>query len=1072
MSGTDVRLSAKFSLPVLSDAVYPRERLFSLIGAAHGRDAVVWVDGPAGAGKTTLGASLARQERLPAIWYRVDAADSEPGVFFAELTQLAEHRRKAQELPIYDARLAVDPRRFAHRFFRAFFARLPAGRLLVFDDYHEIAADSPLHEVFGALLAEHDAGHRVLVLSRGAPPAALMQAIPSGRLTRLGWEALRLDQKETGKIARLLLPKGTSTRAVAATLNRRVQGWAAGLILLLQQAAAGGLIADVAEQPTPDTVGDFFAAEIERRSRTEDLNVLEGLALLPLFSLEMAQQFLPAARAEELLERLYRQNFFLSRDGAVLPVYRFHPLLREHLLKRLAVHAAPKELGALQLRAAAGLESAGYLPDAFELYLQACAWREGEALFMRLVEDLARVGAYRTMNSYLSRFPEEVLSASPWLLYWRGLSRWTNDASAGRADLNRAFGHFGEQGDEIGRMFAWCSLVECLVLEWGDLHPLDALIEAYDGLAAGLAMAPEALRDRATLALFTAHVYRRPQAAETRRLVDAAHALFVHADDQLVRGLAGNHLTFYYAFMQGDLARAAVYVDEIEGIDNEADPVARVVSRGMLGVMALWLHGDVAQANRDVRDGIEFAADAGVHFWDFMLNAIGAWASISSADYAQAEAYLDGLNRQLRPESLNNRCMFHDTLAILHLHRGQIALADHHSSLSLEFARRGGMPYAEMACLLTRVRLKSLQQAYAEAAVLHTEVERLAAAMNNNAFALYHLQLFDAAERLARDGAQDPRTRESLRVALATAVAGQFHGNLWLDHATLAELYRLGLAMQCETAYLHRMIFRYALRPGSPAWALDGWPFPLRIGVLAGLKIVRLAASGYEPVNLRGRAAQLLEALVWSGGERVDQQYLTDLLWPDAEGDAARRSFDTTLHRLRRQLGDDRLLVLGDGRLSLDAVLCADDVTALRRLMAELDAALKEHADASCLMAVQDALFRQSIGLHRADSSESILPLRNRLVVELRHRLERLAAHWLRTEGTEQALVVLEEIVALDPVAESSYERLMRTYLERRKPGEALAVYARCCEALEQLLGTEPGEALEALRRQALRTSA
>lgn len=1066
MSGTDVRLSAKFSLPVLSDAVYPRERLFSLIGAAHGRDAVVWVDGPAGAGKTTLGASLARQERLPAIWYRVDAADSEPGVFFAELTQLAGHGRKAPELPVYDARLAVDPRRFAHRFFRAFFARLPAGRLLVFDDYHEIAADSPLHEVFGALLAEHGSRHRVLVLSRGAPPPALMQAIPSGRLTRLGWEALRLDQKETGKIAELLLPKGTATRPVAATLNRRVQGWAAGLILLIQQAAAGGLAADVAEQPTPDTVGDFFAAEIVRRSRTDDLSVLEGLALLPLFTLEMAQQFLPAAGAEGLLERLYRQNFFLSRDGAVQPVYRFHPLLREHLLKRLAVHAAPKELGALQMRAAAVLESAGYLPDALELYLQACAWRESEALFMRLVEDLARVGAYRTMNSYLSRFPDEVLPASPWLLYWRGLSRWTNDAPAGRADLNRAFGHFGEQGDDIGRVFAWCSLVECLVLEWGDLHPLDALIEAYDGLAAGLAMAPQAMRERATLALFTAHVYRRPQAAGTMQLVDAAHALFVRAEDQLVRVLAGNHLTFYYAFMQGDLARAAAYVEDIEGAGGEAEPVTRIVSQGMRGVMALWLHGDVEQANQCARDGIEYAADAGVHFWDFMLNAIGAWTSISSADYAQAAAYLEALGRDLRPESLSNRCMFHDTQAILHLHLGQIALADHHSNLSLELARQGGMPYAETACLLTRLRLKSLQQAYDEAEVLRAEAERIAAAMNNNAFVYYHLRVFDAAERLARDGAQNPQTRQSVRAALSTAVEGQFHGNLWLDQDTLANLYRLGLSMQVETAYLHKVISRYALRAGAQAWALDGWPFPVRIGVLAGLAVERLAASGYESVSLSGRAAQLLEALVWSGGERVDQQYLTDLLWPDAEGDAARRNFDTTLHRLRRQLGDDRLLLLADGRLSLDTSLCASDVSALRQLMSELDAALKGAADAPRLRSLQDALFRQSAGLRQDGSSEAFLPLRARLMVELRQRLERLAAHWLRTAQKEQASIVLEEIIALDPLAESTYEQLMQTYLERRKPGEALAVYARCREALEQLLGTRPGEALEALHRQ------
>jgi len=45
-------------------------------------------------------------------------------------------------------------------------------------------------------------------------------------------------------------------------------------------------------------------------------------------------------------------------------------------------------------------------------------------------------------------------------------------------------------------------------------------------------------------------------------------------------------------------------------------------------------------------------------------------------------------------------------------------------------------------------------------------------------------------------------------------------------------------------------------------------------------------------------------ALIAMGGRQVPQTRLADLLWPDAEGDAAYRALITTLQRLRRLIGE------------------------------------------------------------------------------------------------------------------------------------------------------------------------
>ena len=63
------------------------------------------------------------------------------------------------------------------------------------------------------------------------------------------------------------------------------------------------------------------------------------------------------------------------------------------------------------------------------------------------------------------------------------------------------------------------------------------------------------------------------------------------------------------------------------------------------------------------------------------------------------------------------------------------------------------------------------------------------------------------------------------------------------------------------------------------------------------------------PLAFRGKAQkkplELLKALVALGGEGVETGRLAAILWPEAAGDAAKVSFDSTLYRLRKLLEQD-----------------------------------------------------------------------------------------------------------------------------------------------------------------------
>src|SRR6185295_8996699 len=95
------------------------------------------------------------------------------------------------------------------------------------------------------------------------------------------------------------------------------------------------------------------------------------------------------------------------------------------------------------------------------------------------------------------------------------------------------------------------------------------------------------------------------------------------------------------------------------------------------------------------------------------------------------------------------------------------------------------------------------------------------------------------------------------------------------------------------------------------------------------------------------RPLDLLKLLVALGGADVDSQQLMTSLWPDADGAAAKTSFDTTLFRLRKLLDVDNALLLAGGKLSLARTLCWTDVSALEHLLGEASEVVVDTAPAS-----------------------------------------------------------------------------------------------------------------------------
>ena len=294
----------------------------------------------------------------------------------------------------------------------------------------------------------------------------------------------------------------------------------------------------------------------------------------------------------------------------------------------------------------------------------------------------------------------------------------------------------------------------------------------------------------------------------------------------------------------------------------------------------------------------------------------------------------------------------------------------------------------------------------------------------------------------------------------------------WLPRV-MTRLCAKALEAGIESDYVRTLIRHRALPPSDDARDLEVWPWPVKIYTLGRLSIFNNEEALAFKDKVRGRPLELLQVLIALGGRGVDEESLSEILWPNAEGDAAHRTFDTTLHRLRRLLGSEHALLLSDGKLSLNPALCWVDAWAFERQLGRLDELIKppvsteiESTQAIARLATRvSALYRGSFLAGETDAAWAVAP-RERLLSKLLCQLGALGRYWESAGEWGHAAETYQKAIDVSNLNEEYYQRLMLVYRTLGHHSEALSVYQRCRETLLAALGRPPSPSIEALRRE------
>jgi ATP/maltotriose-dependent transcriptional regulator MalT/DNA-binding SARP family transcriptional activator len=1046
-----VALPAKLVRPTQS-GTYRRARLFSQLDRCR---PVCWVSGPPGAGKTTLVASFVEARRLRTLWYQVDEDDADVATLFYYLRQAAVRAspRRRWRLPLLTPEYVAGLGTFTRRWFEELFAALPRPFVLVFDNYHALPADSRVHEVVRDAIEILAGRARAIVVSRADPPPAFARLRAERAIALLEWDALRLTPKETAGIARMRTSRRVAAHQARA-LHAATDGWAAGVVLMLERASVPTEQAMRDARPR-QAVFEYFASEILAGSDAETRQVLLETALMPKVTASQALTLTSSARAAEILANLARRRYFTDFHAEPEPTYQYHYLFLEFLRANGCTLIPDARRNELRRRASTLLETSGQIEDAAQVLLDARDWEGLTSLVLRHAPALLRAGRVGIVEKWLSAIPAAVVAGSPWLIYWLGACRLPFAPKESVARASEAFEGFSQSKDVTGMLAAASLAVDAILFDWEEFTALDRWIADLQRLLADREEpAPDSIEAQATASLFAALAWRRPDHPDIGAWVARTERCFVRSREPSLRARIGFSLGWYFMWL-GAMAKAGIFVDAIRQLgQSEPTPLWPLYTM-MLESNLAWINADVASCRRIVAQAVELAATAGIHVMDTLLPMAAIHGELVANDPKRARQLLDPLWAQVKERGLGKIAHCHYQAGWAALLEGNLQAAHAHAELAEQQITQAGAYFGIMVTRLAVAQTTFERGDHEAARKRLAEATRMARAMRS-AHVEYMCLLVDA--QFALVTGHEDAAADAVRRAFALGREHGFLAGAWSRRDVLARLAGLALERGIEVEYARKLVHVHRLAPDARSQALETWPWQIRIHALGTFEV----EIDDRAVEFVGRAQrkpiELLKALVAFGGRAVTERQIADALWPDADGDLAQQSLAVTLHRLRKLLRSDEAIRRHEGRLDLDPQRVWTDVGALQSCLNS--AAATDDRDRETVLKRFSTLYRGP--LLRGDDAPWIVAPRERLRARFVRELGEVARAAEARGDTDRAIECYVDAIEADERAEELYRRLIGLYGRLGRRAEMLALYQRCRATLAATLGVHPSPETEA----------
>lgn len=322
--------------------------------------ALIAIVAPAGYGKTTAAAEVARRLGGETAWLALDPEDAEPVRFWTYVAAALASAGVSGADGVYQllasegngpgaASLALRSAIEAH------------GRpvTLVLDDVQAVPAET-IEDGIGQWLRHPVTNLRLVCASRADLPLPVGRLRSQGLLAEARIDDLAFDPAES----EALLGRAFGLESLSAdqleAIDRRTQGWPVGLYLAGLTLRDEPDIARGLDRFTGDTrhLNQYLATEAVDGISDDARAFVLATSIVPVLHPALCDAVTDGVGSLRVLRQLAADNIFTSAldDGAT--VFQYHPLFREHLRSTLA-ERHPDQLSELHARASRWYEETG-----------------------------------------------------------------------------------------------------------------------------------------------------------------------------------------------------------------------------------------------------------------------------------------------------------------------------------------------------------------------------------------------------------------------------------------------------------------------------------------------------------------------------------------------------------------------------------------------------------------------------------------------------------------------------------------------------------------------------------------
>ncbi|MGD0232827.1 MAG: hypothetical protein ABSC19_21170, partial [Syntrophorhabdales bacterium] len=843
-------------------------------------------------------------------------------------------RLSRRSLPLFTQEYVHGLQVFTLRYFESLYSSLRPDSLIVLDNYERVAEDSSLHQVISQGMGVLPETLRVIVISRKGPLPQFASLQASDKIGRLGWDELRFSLEDARELVKMKRQEDVPDH-VLQRLHERTQGWAAGLVLMLQSLKTADIEYLNPEGVSQKEIFDYFAGEILEKADQHAKEFLLKTVFLPSITIEAAEKLTGLASSARVLATLYENHYFIERYLREKVAYRYHPLFREFLLSVASTHFSPEEVRAIEREAARTLLELGQKEEAIGLLLAAKDWEKLVPAILDQAPTLVGEGRSQTIEGWIGSLPEEIRSGSGWLLYWRAVCRQPYDLDQSRLLFDRCFTLSNQTGDTACALLAWAGAVMSMVYRqheptYRQLQPLDPLIDWLDAFIAGGGSFPSPdIEATVATAMITALLGGRPYHPEFRAWVDRAITLSRSITSSSLRLQISLSAAGCYMWL-GDYGRLAMVVAEMEKTANSRDPLQAILWR-FVKAMALNRMGPLEESPLPlVEEGLKMSSENGIVVWVPMLLFEGCYGALDRGDLQKASDFLAQLESMCGGTRTLSDLRYHSVAALYHFLAGDTHRAVVHAQQVMTF------PPDDVVLIMAASGYCSSAMILAAAGRRDQARECLAAYRRLSQIPGRILEYTSLiAEAVLALDEETPDALDTITRAFRIGREEGFMTPLYCFIPSLmSRLCSTALKAGIEVEYAQNLIRSRHLFPETPPLDIPHWPWPIRIFTLGRFEILA-ENKPIDATRLQKKPLLFLKAVIALGGEGVREETLSELLWPDAEGDAAHTSFRTTLFRLRRSLGSDEAILFHEGRVSLDPCRVWVDTSAFRQLSAQ-----------------------------------------------------------------------------------------------------------------------------------------